>query len=164
MHAPVEASRDNPSGDRLNNVFVQRLQILELATGMPQARIGLAQAVSQSGGEIPDGEIGEEVDQNNGEQGPRAWVCRGIGRQDLVVAELQHRAIDNERHGGHQISPSSRQQDAGDHDDERVEKVIGTFRAPRYVDQERGHTQIGKNLELRLQRVFPPGGGEHQEK
>src|SRR5258708_35588743 len=80
LDAPVESGGDDASVDGLNNVCVKGLQVLEFATGVPQIRIRLPQSVRQSRGQIPDGQVGKQIDQDDGKQHARAGVAERVGR------------------------------------------------------------------------------------
>src|SRR5450432_2830434 len=164
LHPTVKAGRDDATGNGLDNVLVEGLEIFELSAGMPQTSVRLTQALCQSGSQISDREIGEKIDEDNREQGARAEVSRGVGRQDIVVTELKHGPVGNESSSGDYICPGSREQDTGDDNYQRIEKVVSALGSARNVNEQGGHTQVGKDLKFCLDDLFAPGRSKDQEK
>ena len=60
----VEPGGDDPAAHRLHDVFVQRLQIFERAAGILELHIHLAELAHQQPGQVGNGEVGKQVDED----------------------------------------------------------------------------------------------------
>src|SRR5208282_293747 len=154
--ASVEPGRDDPAAHRLDDIFVQRLQIFERAAGILQLHIHLAEFAHQQAGEVGDGEVGKQVDEDHNLQRLQFGMRTGIGGNDPVIIELEDGSEEDESQGGAEISPGSGQEHASDHDDQGVEKIQRTVDAAGDMDDEGDHGQIGEHLQHGLQAVFAP--------
>jgi hypothetical protein len=81
--------------------------------------------------------------------------CR-IRRNDFEVGQLQDGDVQDERQRSSQVSPDSRQQDAGNDDDQRIEKVQRAVDAAGGIHHQRDHHQVGNDLQQRLDAAFFP--------
>ena len=86
-----------------------------------------------------------------------------IRGNDQVVIEFEDGSEQDERQGRAQVPPGPRQKHAGDHDDQRVEKIQRTVDAAGEVDDQRDHREIGEHLQHGLQAVFVPDRDQEQE-
>jgi hypothetical protein len=150
--APVEPGRDDAAAHGLHDIFVQRLQIFERAARVFQLHIHLAQLAHQQAGQIGDGKVGEEVDEDHYLQRLELGMGSRIGGNHEVVIEFENGSEENESQGRAQVSPGPRQQHAGDHDDQGVEEIQRAVDAAGEVDDQRDHGQIGEHLQNGLQR------------
>ena len=81
----IQAGRDDSAADRLNDVFVQCLQIFQRAAGVFQPDVHLAQFCRQQSRQIGYREIGEKIDQDDGLQ--RAAVRDGVVEYDGMTSK-----------------------------------------------------------------------------
>src|SRR6185312_15989062 len=82
----------------------------------------------------------------------------------LKIDELQQRAKANKRDSSGQIGPVSRQQNAGNDDGQRIEKVEKSIDAAGDIDQRRDKRQVSKNLDNGLVLgLLPERDQKHEE-
>ena len=115
----IEPGGDQSAADGLNDVFVQRLQVLQRAAGVLQLDVHLAKLGRQQSGQVGDRQVAEQVDEDDGLQRSHAGVGGGIGRDDFEVGQLQDGAVKDEGQRRAQVRPGPRQQNAGHDDDQR---------------------------------------------
>src|ERR1700722_5756520 len=141
---------------------MQSLEIFECSACVLQLHIYLAELAHQQSGEVGDGKVGEEIDENYDLQRFQLGVRGRVRRNHQVVIEFEDTAEEDESEGGAEVSPDPWQKHAGDDDDQGVEKVQRTVDASGDMDHERDHGQIGEHLEDRLQAMLVPD--RYQEK
>src|SRR5437588_12153074 len=115
---------------------MQRLQTLELAPEVCQARVGLAKFVSEQTRQIGNGEKSEKIDENNRLQSTYSRMGNRKRRHHLKIRKLEHRSIQNESQGRSQIGPDTGQQDAGKKNDQRIQKIQFTVYAAGDVNEK----------------------------
>src|SRR5450631_218200 len=156
--APVEAGGDQPAADGVNNVFVQRLQAFQRPAGVLQLHSHLPQFCREQPGKICDCQEGKQVYEDDGLQRLQSGMRGAVGGNDAVVVQFQHGPVKNEGERRNQLRPHARQQQAGDNDDQGIEKVKRTVPSTGFVDDEADENQIGQNLQRGLQTVLLPEG------
>src|SRR6185437_16392611 len=119
-NAPIEIGGDKAAAHGVQNVVLNRLQVLEFVTLGVQLHAYLAQLRAQAAGEVSDGHEGEKVDADD--QLHRLQVRTGNGKRAdrTVIRQIQNRAECNERERCCEIRPPSRQQNAGHDNDQRI--------------------------------------------
>gem|GEM_PF-5710448 len=97
--ASVEPGGDDAAAHGLHDVFVERLQIFERATGIFQLDIHLAQFAHQQAGQIGDGEVGKQVDEDHYLQCLELGMRGRIGGNDQVVIQFEDGSEEDESQG-----------------------------------------------------------------
>jgi hypothetical protein len=82
---------------------------------------------------------------------------------DLKVRTLHHRPVKHERQGCREIGPGARQQDGGDHHNQRKQEIEGAVHPAGEVDDESRHRQVRQELEQRLRSCFLPEREQQDE-
>ena len=143
---------------------MERLEIFEGAAGVLQLHVDLAELAHQQAGQVGDGKVGKQVDEDHDLERLQLGMRAGIRGDDQVVIKFEDGAEEDESESGAEISPGPRQQHAGDNDDQGVEEIQRTVDAAGYVDDQRDHGQIGEHLQHGLQAVFVPDRNQKKEK
>src|SRR5580704_6328995 len=156
--ATIEAGGDQSAADRMNDVFVQRLQAFERAAGVLQLYAHLPQLCGQKSRQIGDRQKSEKVDKDDGLQRLRAGMGGAVGRNHAVVVQFQNRPVEDESQSRDEVRPHARQQHAGDDDDQGIEEVQRAVPSSGFVDHEADQNQISHNLQRGLQPVLLPEG------
>src|SRR5581483_9748294 len=147
---------DEAAGHRVDDVLVQGLEVEQRAALIGQLHVGLAQLVAEHARQVGDGDVREQVDEDDGLQRARAGCGGAVGRNDAEVGELEHRAEGDESQQGGEVCPDAREQDAGDDDDERVEEIERGVDAAGDVEHGGGEDQVSQNLGAGLENVVSP--------
>ena len=147
----------------MHDDLMQDLEILQLEAFVHQRDVGLAHAVRQLVGKIGDGNVGEEVDEDDGLQRFEVRTVGGIGVDQIEIRELKGSAEQDKRHAGGEIGPVFRQQGTGDNDDERIKKVERSVNAAGDVNDGSGENQVGDDLQLGLRSPIALAVGEHNQ-
>ena len=162
--ASVEAGGDNTSAHGLHDIFVKRLQIFERTAGVFELHVHLAQFAHEQAGEIGDGEVGKQIDEDDDLERLELGMRRRIGGNDKVVIEFEDAAEQDKGEGGAQISPDAGQQHAGDDDNEGVEKIERAVDASGDMDDEGNHGEVGEHLKDGLETMLAPDGNQKKKK
>src|SRR5208337_3934564 len=93
--ASVEPGGDDAAAHGLHDVFVERLEIFERAAGILQLHIHLAELAHQQVGQIGDGEVGKQVDEDHDLQGLQLGMRGRIRGNDQVVVEFEDGSEEN---------------------------------------------------------------------
>src|SRR6266487_5301204 len=121
--AAIETGCDQPVTGGLNDVLVQRLQVLKGATRMLKAGISLAKLCGKKSREVRDRRVSKQVYENDRLQCTDTRVRRRVGRDNLEVAQLEYCSVKNERQRCSQVTPHAVQQNACNYDHEWVKKI-----------------------------------------
>ncbi len=152
----VEPGGDQTSGDRLNDVFVQRLQVLKGSAGIFQFYVDLPQLRRQQPGKISNRKIGKQVHEDESLERGHLRMSGGIRGHHSEIRQLQDRPVQNEGQRRRQVGPRPGQQDAGDDDHQRIEEVQRAVDAAGDIDQQRNQGEVGQHLDERLDAMLFP--------
>src|SRR5262249_4643090 len=108
-------------------------------------------------GEMSHGHVSTEIEQNNNLQRFEVAASRNLeGWNAIKVAQFEQSAKKDERDSCRQIRPVTWQQNAGDDNYQRIEKVEKRVNATGYIDHCGGKGQIGEDLYDGLKFKFLP--------
>ena len=80
----------------------------------------------------------------------------GEGGNNVVIVQLQHASIEDERQRRGEIGPDFRKQDAGYDDDQRIEEIQRTIPAAGEMDDQADHGHVRDDLQNRLHPLLFP--------
>ena len=152
--ASIEAGGDDAAAHRLHDILVQRLQVFERAARVFQLHIDLAQLAHEQAGQVGDGEVGEQVDEDNDLERFELGMGSGVRGNDEIVIEFENGSEKDEGERGAQVSPDTGQEHAGDDNDERVKKIERAVDAAGDMDDQGNHGQIGEHLQDGLEAML----------
>jgi len=152
----------------LDDVLIEGLQVFQPRPFVQQLHAGLAQALGQVTGEIPNAEEGEKVDAQVNLQGPRPHHLGVQSRNRFQQVGRFHQAgKQQEGQRRQQERPHAREQDAGHDDDQQIEKHEVTLERPGDVDQRGHHQQVHRQLQvpfhIRVELDHPQDGVEQRQ-
>ena len=81
--------------------------------------------------------------------------CR-VRRNQPVVIRLQDGTVQDKGRCRDQVCPCSRQQNAGNNDDQWIKEIQRAVDPAGYMDNQRDHGQIGKYLQESLHPILTP--------
>src|SRR5579859_3500909 len=87
-----------------------------------------------------------------------------IRRNDAVVIQFEDCAVKDEGEGRDQLRPDARQQDAGNNDYQRIEKVERAVPTASFMNDHADQNEIGENLERGLETMLLPDGKQQHVK
>ena len=136
---------------------MQGLQAHELAALVFQLQPGLPELGGERAGQMSNGRVGEEVNQNYGLERFQVAMRRDLKRRDLFeIREFQQGTEKDKRDGGRQVSPITGQQNGRNNDHQRIQEVKESINAAGDVHHGSREHQVDEDLGFGLGLVFAP--------
>src|SRR3984893_7369889 len=163
-NAAVEARSNESAADGVNNVLMQGLKVFQRPAGVLEFDPHLPQLSGQQATKISHGEEGKQVNEDDRLQRLQFWMCSAIRMDQAIVIELKNCAVKDESQRRDQMRPYSRQQDAGNDNDQGIKKIQRTIPASGLVHHQADQGKVGENLQCRLEPVLLPEGKQQDVK